>query len=65
MFNHFNKDGYLKMEKLAEYSKVQMAALATIWEKTPNFDDVSSKKRCDVFKSILPDDDIKSKFADI
>ncbi|NGX48601.1 MAG: hypothetical protein K940chlam5_00189 [Candidatus Anoxychlamydiales bacterium] len=65
MFNHFNKDGYSKMKKLAEYSKVQMAALATIWGKYPNFDDPSSKKRFEVFKSILSDEDIKSKFDDI
>ena len=65
MFNHFNKDGYSKMAKLAKYCKVQMAALATIWEKHPNFDDVSSKNRFDLFKNILDGDDIKSKFEDI
>ncbi|KKK95775.1 MAG: hypothetical protein KR126chlam4_01430 [Candidatus Anoxychlamydiales bacterium] len=65
MFNHFNKDGYSKIKKITKYCKVQMAALATIWEKAPNFDDASSKKRFDLFKGILTDADIKSNFADV
>ncbi|NGX53132.1 MAG: hypothetical protein KR126chlam5_01445 [Candidatus Anoxychlamydiales bacterium] len=65
MFNHFNGDEYSKMEKLANYCNVQMADLATIWKKHPNFDDASSKKRFDVFKGILEGDDIKSKFTDV
>lgn len=65
MFNHFNETEYSKIKKLANYCKVKMADLATIWQKHPNFDDPSSKKRFDLFKNILDGDDIKSKFADV
>ncbi|NGX32860.1 MAG: hypothetical protein K1060chlam4_00913, partial [Candidatus Anoxychlamydiales bacterium] len=65
MFNHFNETEYSKIENLANYCKVKMSELATIWKKTPNFDDASSKKRFDLFKNILDGDDIKSKFDDI
>lgn len=53
LFNQINTDQYAKTKILANNCGVKMPEFANIWNKFPDFNDDSYKKRCDLFTDLL------------